>query len=148
MAHFILHLYLDIKYFITRTYVYRIKFKYNSIEITPKIFHYDFEKAISNVAEKDIFKKTYLINFETENWNYYNNIEHITNNETVRNDFIELCSSNSSSNSSCSNSSSSNSSSNSSSSNNNNNNLIKYIFKINIKIKSSSSSSLPPSSSS
>jgi len=26
--------------------------KYNSIEITPKIFHYDFEKAISNAAEK------------------------------------------------------------------------------------------------
>ncbi|KAL6621107.1 hypothetical protein U3516DRAFT_811157 [Neocallimastix sp. 'constans'] len=26
------------------------------------------------------FKKTYLINFETENWNYYGNIEHITNN--------------------------------------------------------------------
>ena len=26
--------------------------EYNSIEITPKIFHYDFEKAISNAAEK------------------------------------------------------------------------------------------------
>jgi len=26
--------------------------KYNSIEITPKIFHCDFEKAISNAAEK------------------------------------------------------------------------------------------------
>ena len=25
--------------------------KYNSIEITPKIFHFDFEKAISNVAK-------------------------------------------------------------------------------------------------
>ncbi|KAL6625552.1 hypothetical protein U3516DRAFT_809758 [Neocallimastix sp. 'constans'] len=28
----------------------------------------------------EYFKKTYLINFETENWNYYDNIEHITNN--------------------------------------------------------------------
>ncbi|KAG4102047.1 hypothetical protein H8356DRAFT_1421616 [Neocallimastix lanati (nom. inval.)] len=111
--------------------------KYNSIEITPKIFHCDFEKALSNAAQKvfidanikylekikelyiyynnisnfpfinpeyiydiyskiksecqehnyvqfleflEYFKKTYLINFETENWNYYDNIEHITNN--------------------------------------------------------------------
>ncbi|KAL6602680.1 hypothetical protein U3516DRAFT_759449 [Neocallimastix sp. 'constans'] len=54
--------------------------KYNSIEITPKIFHCDFEKAVSNAAQKNILKKTYLINFETENWNYYDNIEHITNN--------------------------------------------------------------------
>ncbi|KAG4082898.1 hypothetical protein H8356DRAFT_1437394 [Neocallimastix lanati (nom. inval.)] len=89
--------------------------KYNSIEITPKIFHCDFEKAVSNAAQKvfinanikysleikkkelcgdkcqehnyvqfleflEYFKKTYLINFETENWNYYDNIEHITNN--------------------------------------------------------------------
>ena len=29
---------------------------------------------------QNILKKTYLINFETENWNYYDNIEHITNN--------------------------------------------------------------------
>ncbi|KAG4097404.1 hypothetical protein H8356DRAFT_1425482 [Neocallimastix lanati (nom. inval.)] len=28
----------------------------------------------------EYFKKTYLINYETENWNYYDNIEHITNN--------------------------------------------------------------------
>ncbi|ORX99476.1 hypothetical protein LY90DRAFT_519895 [Neocallimastix californiae] len=28
----------------------------------------------------EYFKKTYLINFETENWNYYDNIEQITNN--------------------------------------------------------------------
>ncbi|KAL6596543.1 hypothetical protein U3516DRAFT_765056 [Neocallimastix sp. 'constans'] len=66
--------------FIARTYAYRIKFKYNSIEITPKIFHCDFEK---------------LISFETENCNYNDNIEHITNNEikalkSVSNDFIEL----------------------------------------------------------
>ncbi|ORY12375.1 hypothetical protein LY90DRAFT_518355 [Neocallimastix californiae] len=101
--------------------------KYNSIEITPKIFHCDFEKAVSNAAQKvfinanikyciwhfkraleikkknyvvinkiksecqehnyvqfleflEYFKKTYLINFETENWNYYDNFEHITNN--------------------------------------------------------------------
>ncbi|KAG4105748.1 hypothetical protein H8356DRAFT_1418532 [Neocallimastix lanati (nom. inval.)] len=131
--------------------------KYNSIEITPKIFHCDFEKAVSNAAQKvfinanikyciwhfkraleikkkelcgdkvekikdlyiyynnisnfpfinpeyiydiyskiksecqehnyvqfleflEYFKKTYLINYETENWNYYDNIEHITNN--------------------------------------------------------------------
>ena len=26
--------------------------KYNSIEITPKIFHCDFEKAVSNAAQK------------------------------------------------------------------------------------------------
>jgi len=26
--------------------------EYNSIEITPKIFHYDFEKAISNAVKK------------------------------------------------------------------------------------------------
>ncbi|KAG4085362.1 hypothetical protein H8356DRAFT_1375016 [Neocallimastix lanati (nom. inval.)] len=162
--------------FITRTYVtklncfYTTSFsilknkknkknssKYNSIEITPKIFHCDFEKAVSNAAQKvfinanikyciwhfkraleikkkelcgnkvekikdlyiyynnisnfpfinpeyiydiyskiksecqehnyvqfleflEYFKKTYLNNFETENWNYYDNIEHITNN--------------------------------------------------------------------
>ncbi|KAG4107787.1 hypothetical protein H8356DRAFT_1416198 [Neocallimastix lanati (nom. inval.)] len=131
--------------------------KYNNIEITPKIFHCDFEKAVSNAAQKvfinanikyciwhfkraleikkkelcgdkvekikdlyiyynnisnfpfinpeyiydiyskiksecqehnyvqfleflEYFKKTYLIYFETENWNYYENIEHITNN--------------------------------------------------------------------
>ncbi|KAG4089278.1 hypothetical protein H8356DRAFT_1432174 [Neocallimastix lanati (nom. inval.)] len=158
--------------FITRTYVTELncfyttsfsilknKNKYNSIEITPKIFHCDFEKAVSNAAQKvfinanikyciwhfkraleikkkelcgdkvekikdlyiyynnisnfpfinpeyiydiyskiksecqehnyvqfleflEYFKKTYLINFETENWNYYDNIEHITNNPT------------------------------------------------------------------
>ena len=28
----------------------------------------------------EYFIKTYLINFETENWNYYDNIEQITNN--------------------------------------------------------------------
>ncbi|KAL6589672.1 hypothetical protein U3516DRAFT_819581 [Neocallimastix sp. 'constans'] len=132
---------------ITRTYqtTYEILFeeikknssKYNSIEITPKIFHCNFEKAVSNAAQKvfinanikylekikdlyiyynnisnfpfinpeyiygiyskiksecqehnyvqfleflEYFKKTYLINYETKNWNYYDNIEHITNN--------------------------------------------------------------------
>ena len=28
----------------------------------------------------DYFKKNYLINYETKYWNYYDNIEHITNN--------------------------------------------------------------------
>ncbi|KAG4104823.1 hypothetical protein H8356DRAFT_1357981 [Neocallimastix lanati (nom. inval.)] len=28
----------------------------------------------------EYFKKTYLISYETENWNYYDNIEYITNN--------------------------------------------------------------------
>ncbi|KAL6597151.1 hypothetical protein U3516DRAFT_764595 [Neocallimastix sp. 'constans'] len=28
----------------------------------------------------EYFKKTYLINYETENWNYYDSIKHITNN--------------------------------------------------------------------
>ena len=29
---------------------------------------------------QNILKKTYLISYETENWNYYDNIENITNN--------------------------------------------------------------------
>ncbi|KAL6628540.1 hypothetical protein U3516DRAFT_793609 [Neocallimastix sp. 'constans'] len=125
--------------FITRTYKLKKNSSKYNIEITPKIFHCDFEKAVSNVAQKKLkkkelcgnkvekikdlyiyynnisnfpfinpeyiydiyskiksecqehnyvqflefleyFKKTYLINFETENWNYYDNIEHITNN--------------------------------------------------------------------
>ncbi|KAG4107868.1 hypothetical protein H8356DRAFT_1416255 [Neocallimastix lanati (nom. inval.)] len=111
---------------------YKTKSKYNSIEITPKIFHCDFEKAVSNAAQKcqehnyvqfleflGYFKKTYLINFETENWNYYElqkeeskyyidderrtagilrnkkqkkliRTEEIKALESVRNDFIEL----------------------------------------------------------
>ncbi|KAG4099365.1 hypothetical protein H8356DRAFT_1344155 [Neocallimastix lanati (nom. inval.)] len=64
--------------------------KYNSIEIIPKIFQCDFEKAISIACQEhnyvqfleflEYFKKTYLISYETENWNYYDNIEHISNN--------------------------------------------------------------------
>ncbi|KAG4094441.1 hypothetical protein H8356DRAFT_1333455 [Neocallimastix lanati (nom. inval.)] len=59
--------------FITRTYVkelncfyttsisiLKIKNKYNSIEITLKIFHCDFEKVISNATEK-VFHNEYSI---------------------------------------------------------------------------------------
>ncbi|KAL6598903.1 hypothetical protein U3516DRAFT_846173 [Neocallimastix sp. 'constans'] len=79
-AHFIMHQYLK-------------SCKYNNIEITPKIFHCDFEKVISNTEEKvfsnynfvqfleflKYYKKIYLINYDTENWNYYDNIDHIKN---------------------------------------------------------------------
>ncbi|KAG4090608.1 hypothetical protein H8356DRAFT_1431061 [Neocallimastix lanati (nom. inval.)] len=126
------HIFADGTFYIAPIFSYqklkKNSSKYNSIEITPKIFHCDFEKAVSNVAQKvfinanikyciwhfkraleikkkknyvvinkiksecqehnyvqfleflEYFKKTYLINFETENWNYYDNIEHITNN--------------------------------------------------------------------
>ncbi|KAG4100575.1 hypothetical protein H8356DRAFT_1422669 [Neocallimastix lanati (nom. inval.)] len=93
--------------FITRTYVTELncfyttsfsilknKNEYNSIKIPPKIIHCYLEKVISNTADKyqehnyvqfseflEYFKKKiYLISYETKNWNYYDNIEHITNN--------------------------------------------------------------------
>ncbi|KAL6608912.1 hypothetical protein U3516DRAFT_873222 [Neocallimastix sp. 'constans'] len=50
--------------------------KYNIfINANIKYCIWHFKRALEN-----ILKKTYLINFETENWNYYDNIEHITNN--------------------------------------------------------------------
>ncbi|KAL6608803.1 hypothetical protein U3516DRAFT_873320 [Neocallimastix sp. 'constans'] len=78
--------------------------KYNSIEIMPKTFHCEFEKAMFNAAEKVFInsdrnskkKKNELYDnkverikdlyifiikiFRNENWNYYDNIEHLTNN--------------------------------------------------------------------
>ncbi|ORX63847.1 hypothetical protein BCR32DRAFT_307229 [Anaeromyces robustus] len=70
--------------------------KYNSNnEITPKYFNCDFEKAISNAAEKVFpninikyciwhYKRAFKNKFNKlcskEYWNYYNNIKHITNN--------------------------------------------------------------------
>ncbi|KAG4090279.1 hypothetical protein H8356DRAFT_1431274 [Neocallimastix lanati (nom. inval.)] len=61
MAHFIFAPIFSYQVFITRTYVTELN-------------------SVFNAAQKNILKKTYLINFETENWNYYDNIEHITNN--------------------------------------------------------------------
>ncbi|KAG4085281.1 hypothetical protein H8356DRAFT_1435474 [Neocallimastix lanati (nom. inval.)] len=65
--------------FITRTYVteldcfYTTSFsilknrnKYNSIEITPKIFHCDFEKVVSNAAQKNCKKKNQNITLITK----------------------------------------------------------------------------------
>ncbi|KAL6592874.1 hypothetical protein U3516DRAFT_767901 [Neocallimastix sp. 'constans'] len=66
--------------------------KYNSIEITPKIFYCHFEKAISSAAEKVFLNDVnikYCICYETENWNYYDNIEHITNNEDESKYYID-----------------------------------------------------------
>ncbi|KAL6602484.1 hypothetical protein U3516DRAFT_759737 [Neocallimastix sp. 'constans'] len=67
--------------FITRTYITELNSVSNAAQ---KVF------INVNILNTNILKKSYLINFETENWNYYDNIEHITNNESVRNDFIEL----------------------------------------------------------
>ncbi|KAG4107175.1 hypothetical protein H8356DRAFT_1359757 [Neocallimastix lanati (nom. inval.)] len=64
------------------------------IRLPPKILHYDFEKGISNAAIK-IFSnitikyyiwhykrslKTYLYKYNIQYWNYYNDINQITNN--------------------------------------------------------------------
>ncbi|KAG4083119.1 hypothetical protein H8356DRAFT_1362492 [Neocallimastix lanati (nom. inval.)] len=43
-----------------------------NIRIEPKNLHCDFERAISKAAK--------LIDYDMKIWNYYNNIEHITNN--------------------------------------------------------------------
>ncbi|KAL6621783.1 hypothetical protein U3516DRAFT_810845 [Neocallimastix sp. 'constans'] len=66
---------------------------YNNISNFPFInpeYIYDLYSKIKSECQEhnyvqfleflEYFKKTYLINFETENWNYYDNIEHITNN--------------------------------------------------------------------
>ncbi|ORY70743.1 hypothetical protein LY90DRAFT_504076 [Neocallimastix californiae] len=66
---------------------------YNNISNFPFInpeYIYDIYSKIKSECQEhnyvqfleflEYFKKTYLINFETENWNYYDNIEHITNN--------------------------------------------------------------------
>ncbi|KAL6630424.1 hypothetical protein U3516DRAFT_776185 [Neocallimastix sp. 'constans'] len=87
--------------------------KYNSIEITPKIFHCDFEKAVSNAAQKvfinKLKKKKELCELQKEESKYYIDYERRTAGilrnkkqkklirteeikalESVRNDFIEL----------------------------------------------------------
>ncbi|KAL6599377.1 hypothetical protein U3516DRAFT_816711 [Neocallimastix sp. 'constans'] len=66
---------------------------YNNISNFPFInpeYIYDIYSKIKSECQEhnyvqfleflEYFKKTYLNNFETENWNYYDNIEHITNN--------------------------------------------------------------------
>ncbi|KAL6632239.1 hypothetical protein U3516DRAFT_871981 [Neocallimastix sp. 'constans'] len=68
--------------------------KNNNIIITPKNFHCDFEKDISNTAKKveylehkydnfleflEYFEIIYLNDYEIKHWNYYDNIEHIAN---------------------------------------------------------------------
>ncbi|KAL6598032.1 hypothetical protein U3516DRAFT_787049 [Neocallimastix sp. 'constans'] len=66
---------------------------YNNISNFPFInpeYIYDIYSKIKSECQEhnyvqfleflEYFKKTYLINYETENWNYYDNIEHITNN--------------------------------------------------------------------
>ncbi|KAG4084312.1 hypothetical protein H8356DRAFT_1436301 [Neocallimastix lanati (nom. inval.)] len=76
----------------------------NNIIVTPKILHYDFEKGISNAAikifpnitikycvwhykrslevqkNKLCYNETYLYKYDIQYWNYYNDINHITNN--------------------------------------------------------------------
>ena len=49
------------------------------------IFHKIKKSCIENNYNQfliflEYFRKTYLIHYDIENWNYYNNIEHITNN--------------------------------------------------------------------
>ncbi|KAG4098947.1 hypothetical protein H8356DRAFT_1327063 [Neocallimastix lanati (nom. inval.)] len=86
--------YINYQVFIIKTYVTELNYssKYNSIEITPKIFYCHFEKAISSAAEKVFLNDVnikYCICYETENWNYYDNIEHITNNEDESKYYID-----------------------------------------------------------
>ncbi|KAG4102361.1 hypothetical protein H8356DRAFT_1421132 [Neocallimastix lanati (nom. inval.)] len=76
----------------------------NNIIVTPKILHCDFEKGISNAAikifpnitikycvwhykrslevqkNKLCYNETYLYKYDIQYWNYYNDINHITNN--------------------------------------------------------------------
>ncbi|KAG4102918.1 hypothetical protein H8356DRAFT_1420747 [Neocallimastix lanati (nom. inval.)] len=73
------------------------KFRSNTL-ITTINFHCDFEQGISNAAKKilpninikycynnflqflEYFNKNYLLKYNVNNWNYYKNIEHLTNN--------------------------------------------------------------------
>ncbi|KAG4090664.1 hypothetical protein H8356DRAFT_1409679 [Neocallimastix lanati (nom. inval.)] len=63
------------------------KFRSNTL-ITTTNFHCDFEQGISNAAKKynnflqflEYFNKNYLLKYNVNNWNYYENIEHLTNN--------------------------------------------------------------------
>ncbi|ORY20526.1 hypothetical protein LY90DRAFT_516717 [Neocallimastix californiae] len=87
--------------FITRTYVTELNCFYttsfsilkNKKQTTYEILFEEIKKKFYKIKSEcqehnyvqfleflEYFKKTYLINFETENWNYYDNIEHITNN--------------------------------------------------------------------
>ncbi|KAL6599375.1 hypothetical protein U3516DRAFT_762877 [Neocallimastix sp. 'constans'] len=56
--------------FITRTYVG--EFNMSNTLITTINFHCDFEQ--------EYFNKNYLLKYNVNNWNYYENIEHLTNN--------------------------------------------------------------------
>ena len=66
---------------------------YNNISNFPFInpeYIYDIYSTIKSECQEhnyvqfleflEYFEKTYLISYVTENWNYYDNIEHITNN--------------------------------------------------------------------
>ncbi|ORY57037.1 hypothetical protein LY90DRAFT_644895 [Neocallimastix californiae] len=87
--------------FITRTYVTELNCFYttsfsilkNKKQTTYEILFEEIKKKFYKIKSEcqehnyvqfleflEYFKKTYLINYETENWNYYDNIEHITNN--------------------------------------------------------------------
>ncbi|KAG4081394.1 hypothetical protein H8356DRAFT_1339713 [Neocallimastix lanati (nom. inval.)] len=73
--------------FITRTYVG--EFNMSNTLITTINFHCDFEQGISNVAKKIIRKTKNILcyhevknnnDYNVNNWNYYENIERLTNN--------------------------------------------------------------------
>ncbi|KAG4093240.1 hypothetical protein H8356DRAFT_1428982 [Neocallimastix lanati (nom. inval.)] len=68
--------------FITRTYVGELNMS-NTL-ITTINFHCDFEQGISNYNNflqfLEYFNKNYLLKYNVNNWNYYENIEHLTNN--------------------------------------------------------------------
>ncbi|KAL6611904.1 hypothetical protein U3516DRAFT_870945 [Neocallimastix sp. 'constans'] len=111
MAHFILHLYLVINTSFSilknkKQTTYEILFKeikknsskYNSIENTPKIFHCDFEKAISKLYFKRALeiKKKELCDNKVERikdlYIYYNNISNFPfiNPEYIYDIYMEL----------------------------------------------------------
>ncbi|KAG4084343.1 hypothetical protein H8356DRAFT_1436278 [Neocallimastix lanati (nom. inval.)] len=50
----------------------------NNIIVTPKILHCDFEKEVQK--NKLCYNETYLYKYDIQYWNYYNDINHITNN--------------------------------------------------------------------
>ncbi|KAG4084322.1 hypothetical protein H8356DRAFT_1436266 [Neocallimastix lanati (nom. inval.)] len=64
--------------FITRTYVG--EFNMSNKLITTINFHCDFEQGISNAAKKVFPNINIKYCYNVNNWNYYENIEHLTNN--------------------------------------------------------------------
>ncbi|KAG4085107.1 hypothetical protein H8356DRAFT_1435640 [Neocallimastix lanati (nom. inval.)] len=64
--------------FITRTYVG--EFNMSNTLITTINFHCDFEQGISNAAKKVFPNINIKYCYNVNNWNYYENIEHLTNN--------------------------------------------------------------------